>query len=501
MFPAIVRQAARAHGDRPLLVGPDGQLVTYADADRVSDEVAAGLARRGVGVGDVVCLALPSRPEYAIAYIASAKLGAVTAGINPSLTPPERAALVDSVGPGVVLATPDLAEGLDAAVVQEVHLTDDVDALLRDVRDVAAVPTTPASEPDHPVAIVFTSGTAGLPRGAVFANRQLAAMVRIDVGMKWGEGGHIIASTQFAHVGVMTKLPAQMRQGTTIHWLERWRPEPVLELTSRLRLPTIGGVAPQVALMLRVDDFDAHDLDSVDTLVVGGGPSSPALVREARERFGAAYLIRYSCTQSGGVGTTTARNAPEEEILETVGRARPGIEVEVRHEDGGLAEVGEVGEVCLRSDTVMEGYWRAPEATAQDLRAGWLHTGDLGHVDDRGCLRIVGRSKEMYIRGGYNVFPVEVEGVLSTHPGVRQVVVVPRPDPVMGEVGVAVIVPRDASRPPTLEDLRRHARPRLAGFKLPAAVRVVDELPVTGMLKIDRRALAAHEREAAIPQS
>jgi acyl-CoA synthetase (AMP-forming)/AMP-acid ligase II len=141
----------------------------------------------------------------------------------------------------------------------------------------------------------------------------------------------------------------------------------------------------------------------------------------------------------------------------------------------------------------MSGYWRDEAATAHALTRGWLRTGDLGFIDERGCLRLAGRLKEMFIRGGYNVYPLEVEAVLSEHPAVAEVAVVPRPDAVMGEIGVAVVVPRDPAAPPTIDDLRAFAQDRLSAHKLPEAVRVVDALPLTAMQKLDRRTLAAAE--------
>jgi acyl-CoA synthetase (AMP-forming)/AMP-acid ligase II len=150
---------------------------------------------------------------------------------------------------------------------------------------------------------------------------------------------------------------------------------------------------------------------------------------------------------------------------------------------------GEVGEICLRSSTMMRGYWRDPAATADTIRHGWLHSGDLGYIDDAGLLRLAGRQKEMYIRGGYNVYPVEVEAVLASHPSVADVAVIPREAPVMGEIGVAVLVIRAGAVPPTLDELRTFAADRLASYKLPEAVEIVDELPLTAMQKVDRAEL------------
>jgi acyl-CoA synthetase (AMP-forming)/AMP-acid ligase II len=174
-----------------------------------------------------------------------------------------------------------------------------------------------------------------------------------------------------------------------------------------------------------------------------------------------------------------------------VGRPHAAVELRVLDGDDRAVPDGEVGAVCLRSPAVMSAYWRDPDGTAAAFTAdGFVRTGDLGWLDDRGRLRLVGRTKEMYVRGGYNVYPVEVEACLSTHPAVAAVAVVPRHDPVMGEVGVAVVVPADPGRAPTLEALRAYGADRLARYKLPEDVRVVDALPLTSMDKVDRRALA-----------
>jgi acyl-CoA synthetase (AMP-forming)/AMP-acid ligase II len=306
----------------------------------------------------------------------------------------------------------------------------------------------------------------------------------------------MLAATQFAHVGFTTKLPWYLRLGTTTHILERWRAADVLECIVEHRIPTLGGVAPQMALLLR-EDLESYDLSCVQTIVMGGAASPPAMVREAMERFGAKYSIRYSSTESGGCGTGTDSDADEEEALFTVGRPRGGIEVGICDDETGPLPDGEVGEVWLRSPTTMSGYWRDDEATEHTLVRDWLRTGDLGFIDERGCLRLAGRQKEMFIRGGYNVYPAEVEAVLADHPAIADVAVVPRPDAVMGEIGVAVIVPTDPSTPPSLDELRAFLEPKLARYKLPEAMRCVDGIPLTPMQKVDRRGLAAEESRSA----
>jgi acyl-CoA synthetase (AMP-forming)/AMP-acid ligase II len=249
--------------------------------------------------------------------------------------------------------------------------------------------------------------------------------------------------------------------------MRRWRADAALRLVERERMATVAGVPTQLALMLAHPEFDAFDLESVRFLVVGGGPVTPGLAEEARARFGAALATRYSCTEAG-IGLGTAFDDPDEDAIVSVGRPHASVQLAVLDESDAAVPVGEVGRVCIKSPAVMSGYWRDPEATRTAFTdEGFVRTGDLGWVDDRGRLRLVGRSKEMYVRGGYNVYPVEVEAVLSAHPGVAAVAMVPRPDPVMGELGVAVVVPRDAANPPSLEDLRAFADGRIAATSSP----------------------------------
>lgn len=463
MLGRVAREAAERFGDTTAYVSPSGWKVSYRELDQMADEVAVGLAAHGVHEGDVVALVLPQTPEYVIAYIAAARVGAITAGVNVRLSPPERAAVLAIAEPRLVI--------------------DSAHAVL-DLRVPRAGPPPLDDAPERPVAIVFTSGTTGTPKGAVFANRQLTFITQTDTGGNWGGGGTTFAATSFAHLGPMTKLPGSLMRGGTTYVLERWRASDALRLIAEHRMSSIGGIPTQVALMLQEPDFDAYDVSCVKAIVLGGGPATPALIREARERFGAAVAIRYSCTEAG-IGIGTAFDGPLEDAEESVGRPHAGVDLALRD------VVDDVGEVCLRSPAVMAGYWNAPELTAAAITPdGFVRTGDLGWIDDRGRLHLVGRSKEMYVRGGYNVYPMEVESVLAAHPAIADVAIAPRADDLMGEVGVAVVVPREGVSAPTIDELRAFADDRLARYKLPEDLVVVDALPLTPMEKLDRRALA-----------
>jgi acyl-CoA synthetase (AMP-forming)/AMP-acid ligase II len=469
-----IREAARRFGDRTAYVTEPGWTVSYADIDRVSDEIATGMQRRGVGERDVVALVLPPGPEYLLAYCAAVKIGAITAGVNDRLSGREREAVLDVADPKLVVD--------DAAA-------DHLDGVLASCRSEGR-PARLTPDPDRPVAIIFTSGTTGLPKGALYTNRQLAFITRTDVGETWDGGGRSFTGTSFAHLGFMTKLQGNLRRGGTNFIMTRWRAADALALLEREHMTTVAGVPTQLALMLRDPNFDDYDLASVKYIVAGGGPITPDLAAEARRRFDARLSTRYSCTEAG-IGLGTAFDDPEEDAIESVGRPHASVELALLGDDDQAVAEGDIGQVCLRSPAVMSGYWHDPEATVAAFTGdGFVRTGDLGWLDDRGRLHLVGRLKEMYVRGGYNVYPVEVERVLSQHPELAAVAVVPRADAVMGEIGVAVVVPRAAGDPLALADLRAYAAPHLAAYKLPEAIHVVDALPLTAMEKVDRRRLA-----------
>lgn len=496
MLAEVVREAATRFGDQPALVTAGGWSFSYRELDQASDEVAAWLHRRhGVTLGSVAAIMLPTSVDYLVWYAAFAKLGAVTGGVNPHLTERERRAVIEACGPDVVVADAALLDGIpDGCVVIPQTVAEVASDVCRAERLAGEAPAVLPPDADRPVAICFTSGTTGEPKGALFRTRQLEAIFAMDAGGAWGGGVPTILGTQFAHIGAMTKVPWLLAGGANLHVMKKWRAAEVLRLTAEYRMPALNAGPTQVALMLR-QDLDQYDLSCVRAIIAGTGPSSPAIINEARERFHCGYSVRYSSTECGGVGLATALDAPDEEALYTVGRPRPGVDAKVADDTGTALPDGEIGELWLRSPAVMSEYWRNPAATSETLVGGWLRSGDLGFVDERGCYRLVGRAKEMYIRGGYNVYPAEVEKVLGDHPKVGQIAISPRPDPVMGEIGEACVVPRDASDPPTLDDLRAFGEVGLARFKLPERIRLLDALPLNASDKLDRRALTQLDAE------
>ncbi|MFL6110145.1 MAG: class I adenylate-forming enzyme family protein [Catenulispora sp.] len=489
-----VRKAAREYGSAPALVAGRGPLsLSFQQLNASSEAMAARLAVCGVGQGQVAALLLPNSLDYIVAYCALAKVGAVTVGIGPHYSPAERQAMLERARPDVVIGTEELLTGrLPDTQIIPVRQAEDRRELAAGLPILGRAHLRATPKPrsqGEPEAIVFTSGTTGLPKGALFGAKQIAAIAEMD-GLAQSAPMPLLVATGLSHVGFMTKLAGHLLSGNRLHVLSRWRAQEALELICAEHIPVIGGVASQVALLLRASDLGSYDTTGIKALIIGGGPSPAALVRRARETFGADYSIRYSATESGGLGTLTALDASDEELFHTVGRPRKGTEISVRDDEGRELPGGETGEVWIRSASVMSEYWHDPVATrAVLLPDGWLRTGDLGLLDDAGRLRLAGRRDDMFIRGGYNVHPQEVEAALQEHPAVGQVAVVPRPDAVMGQVGVAFVVPSDPGLPPTLEELRLYAGPRLAKYKLPEDLRIVPSLPLTSAQKVDRSAL------------
>jgi acyl-CoA synthetase (AMP-forming)/AMP-acid ligase II len=267
-----------------------------------------------------------------------------------------------------------------------------------------------------------------------------------------------------------------------------WSAQGMFDVLRAERVTVAGAVPTQWAKLLDVEGVSPEALPHLRIGVAATAPAPPELVRRVAERIGVPLVVRYAMTECPTISGTEPTDAADVQFR-TVGRPATGMEV----------RVGSDGDIEVSGPCVMRGYWRNAELTAEVLRDGWLRTGDIGELGDDGNLTLVGRRGDMYIRGGYNVHPGEVERTLAAHPGVKQAAVVGRSAPVIGEIGVAFVVPVDGSAPPTLAELRTHVAGQLADYKAPDELLIVDELPVTAMLKPDRLALreliALHDRD------
>ena len=354
-----------------------------------------------------------------------------------------------------------------------------------------------------PLAVVWTSGTTGRPKGALFDHANLAAVARgTDVLSQPGD--RRLSPLPFAHVAYMTRAWDEIANAvTTIITPTPWRADETLRIMASERVTVGQGVPTQWALMLASEELDRVDLRALRVVGTGAARMAASMVAEVRRRFGVPVVVRYTSTEAS-LGTGTTPSSSDAEVATTVGRPVAGVELSIVDDDGRPVPAGSVGRVLLRSPATMRGYWgNGPgrgrnldellddDATRHVLDAeGWLTTGDFGRRTAEGNLQLVGRAQERYIRGGYNVYPAEVEEALSSHPAVARAAVIGMPDDVLGEVGVAVIV-AEPDAVLELALLREHCTRTLADYKAPDALVLVDELPLTPMMKVDSARLAA----------
>lgn len=465
---AALEAAAQHFGDRDAYVEPAGRI-SFAEWATRARSVAAEFSARGVGKGDVVALWLPSGIDYAVCYAAAAMIGAVTAGLNPRLGPREIEAILTQAEPALIVCDDDLPPlpAAEAAILSRSSLRHasrrEVPLSVVDVRR------------SDPIAVLFSSGTTGVPKGAMFDADNLAAGAGA-AGVMSAPFDRRLTSTPFAHAGYMFKLWDQLLWGTTLVIPPSpWSADAMADILADEHITVAGAVPTQWAKLLELDGVDRSALPHLRLGVAASAPASPELVRRVADRIGVPLVVRYAMTECPTISGTEPDD-PAEVQFGTVGKPAPGMAVRIC--DG----IVEVSGPC-----VMRGYWRNPQLTASVLRDGWLRTGDIGVLRDDGNLVIAGRSDDMYIRGGFNVHPVQVERVLTAHPGIKDAAVVGQRAPVIGEIGVAFIVP--TAEPPPLAELRAWVSAQLSDYKAPDRLFVVDEIPRTPMLKPDRAAL------------
>lgn len=450
---------------QPVVGGPTRRL-TFGDWAAAADGLAQMLIDRGVGPGDVVALRLPSGIEYAIAYQAVIRAGAIATGLNPRLGSTEIAHIDERAAPKLTIEhdLPKYEAG---------------DPLARRV---------PIRDTD-PVAIVWTGGTTGLPKGAWFDHACMRAMA--DGAAPLSEpGDRRLSPLPFAHVGYMTRMWDELvHRITTVIVPAPWTAEAALALIADEGVTVCQGVPTQYRLMLDSPAFDDTDVSSLRIAGIGASRIPPELVAEMRERLGCPVVVRYASTESC-LATGTRLDDSVDTICTTVGRPNGGVEMRIAGDDDRPVTAGDVGNVQLRSRAVMRGYWRDPERTSAAFTAdGWVRTGDLGRLDADGNLRLAGRSTEMYIRGGYNVHPIEVENCLGDHPDIAAAAVLgAQVADRLGEIGVLFAVPAPG-REPEIAEIRSFVGSRLAGYKAPDTLVVVDHLPLTSIGKVDKKQL------------
>lgn len=506
---ALFAEQAKAHPDREFIVSGN-RRVTYAHADRDAQALAAGLAGLGVQPGDRLAVDLPNWPEWVITLLAAARLDATLVPLDPSLGFHElKYQLRHAEVKGAV--TPDAFGGTDylelfAELLPELPDLRFVVAVAKEDRwlgervfrfdDVIAKGTgkpAPAGERDpaeSPVAILYTSGTMGKPKGVVLSHRNVVATARPTAAALALTGsdrvlGAVPTFTIFGLEVVATTITA----GATLVLQARFDPAGALALVQKERVTVMHGVPTMFELLLRDPSFAQAKPTTCRTGIIAGSPVSPDLVQRVRQWCD--VQIAYGLTETGPTVAITRFDDPAERRETTAGRPIPGVEVKVMDVvTGALHGPEAVGELAVKGPGVMQGYFRMPGETARSFTAeGYLLTGDLAIVDEDGYIRIVGRRAEIIIRGGYKIYPRELEDLLRTHPAVDDACVVGIPNEVLGELSIACVVPVEGAII-TGDELKDFCREAVADYKVPDLVRFFDTFPLTGSGKVKRRELA-----------
>jgi long-chain acyl-CoA synthetase len=487
---AVTRSAER-YGDQ-LAVCLDQIQLTYSQLDEMSSKATAMLRDRGVAPGDRVGLMLPNVPAFVVLYYGILRAGAIVVPMNVLLKRREIAYYLEDSGAKLLLTSDELREEAEAGAAEA---NAEVMALERgglpkwlEPYDAEAGLADTAAE--DTAVILYTSGTTGQPKGAelTHANLDGNAEVVSRTSTQVGPGDVVVGALPLFHsFGQTVAMNGSLRGGGCLALLPRFEPGAALELMQSLRATVFLGVPTMYAAILNYPDCERFDVSSLRTCISGGQSLPVELLRGFEEKFGCKILEGYGLSETSPVA---CQHRPERERKPgSIGIPIEGSEMKVVDDSGEELADGEVGEILIRGPNVMKGYWRRPDATDEAIRDGWLHSGDLGRRDADGYFYIVDRKKEMIIRGGYNVYPREVEEVLYEHPDVVEAAVVGFPHPTHGEeIGAAVVLRDGASA--SAEDLREHVRSQLAAYKYPREVWFLDELPKGPTGKILKREIS-----------
>ncbi|WNM31980.1 AMP-binding protein [Streptomyces sp. Li-HN-5-11] len=503
----VLRQAASRAPDRLALVetAPPGAALSGADrTDRTwtyaqllddAEHAASWLAER-FAPGEHIAVWAPNIPEWVILQYGAALAGLVLVTVNPALRDAELQHVLSHSHAAGLLLTDSFRDTDMAAVMERVRprltvLREQVSftGWLTEIRR-APRRTLPPVDPGAAAQIQYTSGTTGVSKGAVLHHRGLvtnAAFVAARAGFPPG-GTWVSALPLFHTAGCdLTVLGVAVNTATLV-LVQVFQPGLVLQALQERRADFFGGVPTMLSAMLNHPSFDAHDLDACSAILSGGDRVPPELIEETERRFGVQLSVLYGQTELSPAVTQTAPDDDRTDRLCTAGRPLWQVDVKIADPAGGdVLPIGEPGEICARGYQVMLGYHALSDATVRTLDSdGWLHTGDLGVMDERGYVTVTGRLKDMIIRGGENIYPAEIEAALLAHPRVGRAAVLGVPDPAWGEQVAAVITPADPADPPTAAELHDHLRVALAPHKTPRRWYVTDDIPANAMGKTQK---------------
>ncbi|WP_409463389.1 class I adenylate-forming enzyme family protein [Amycolatopsis sp. GA6-003] len=465
----------------------------FGEMDAWSDRIAADFLRRGVRRGDRIAVNGRTTPEWLAVYFAAAKTGAVVVGLSPRYRETEFAHILNDSGARLVVTEPSVGDvdflallgnlGAPVATFAELGVAEPDETL-----DAAAA----AVEADDPVMIIYTSGTTGRPKGATLTHRgQLASAAAEADHLQLNPADVLPVAVPLNHVSGITCciLSALVARSRTV-LLPSFDAGAAAELFRTAGLTLWVGVPTMHTLLLNHERFAGVDTAAIRVVVTGGANAEPALLQRLTAAFPNAVVMNlYGLSEVSGAVVMTPWGASTEATERSIGVPFPDVEAKIATPSGEALPVGETGELLLRTPSIMAGYHNLPAETAAAIDAdGWLHTGDMARADEHGYLTLHGRAKDMFVQGGFNIYPVEVENVLAAHPGVLLAAGIGVPDPVLGEIGRYYVVPAPDSAV-TEAELKQFCAAKVADYKVPRQIVLRDSLPLTPAGKVRKAAL------------
>ena len=486
-------QTAKRHGDRPA-IKLDDLVLTYSELQDGARRVASLLKSKGVGSGDRVGLVMPNVPWFPVLFYGALAIGAVVVPMNPLLKGREVKYYLEDSGTSIVFAWKDMAEeaskGASEVGIECLEVGLDFDEVLgqHDPDEQVA-----EREDNDTVVLLYTSGTTGQPKGAELTHHSMStnAATSAETLVELTEQDVVMGCLPLFHVfGLTCGLNASILKGSCLTLIPRFDAEKALEIVGRDHVTVFEGVPTMYSGLLHAVNADKADMSSLRTCISGGSAMPVEVMKNFEKKFDCIVLEGYGLSETSPVASF---NQPGQERKPgSIGTEVRGVEMKVVGDDDEDVAQGEVGEIVIRGENVMKGYWGREQDTAEAIKDGWFHTGDLAKVDEDGYFFIVDRKKDLIIRGGYNVYPREVEEALYEHSSVAEVAVIGIPHDSLGEeVGAAVAL--KPGEKVSEKDLQAFAKERLAAYKYPRAVWIVDELPKGPTGKILRREVSAPE--------
>jgi fatty-acyl-CoA synthase len=460
-----------------------GRWYTYAEMNQRAERLAARLSERGIGKGSRVGILALNHLAHLDLILAAPKLGFVYTPFNYRLAETEQRDLADYVAPTLVLH-----DERHRVMAQALHRpTQSLDGYDKWLEQAPPFVPQPIAGPEDLHMLLFTGGSTGLPKAAMIPHRQTLANA-MNTALAWGlTPAHcVIQATPCFHAAVNAFTTPLLWVGGRVALMESFEPQQYLEMSEQIGATQWFMVPTMFQILAEHPRFEQTKLNSVLWAISGGAPC-PAPLAQIYKSRGIRFRQGYGMTEAG-VNCFAISIEDAERFPDAVGHPMPGLQAVIRHPHGSPCRIGEVGELTLAGPLVCKGYWQRPQETAESFRDGWLWTGDLATRDERGLHRIVGRRKEMFISGGENVYPYEVEAALHQLPEIAECAVLGVPHPRWGEVGLAAVVLRAGSQADE-PSLTRRLREKLATYKLPRVYLFLDALPKTGAGKIDKPAL------------